>query len=178
MHRIYLSLIFILSTISYASPNPAALSVWVNEAIIATYTYDYQNFIEEQKQIAKYFTASGWTNYSAALKNAGLINSVQKNNYIVNAVATWPPKIMALSETRWQAVMPILVVYKNPQYQQKQTLEVTIIFSSMPSNQGVRGLAIESLQTKVKDPICQCMIKPITPAVKPPETPTLTNSEQ
>jgi hypothetical protein len=50
--------------------------------------------------------------------------------------------------------MPVLVLYENPQYKQKQTLDVKITFSK--SDKGVRGLAITSLQTKpIKDP-CLC----------------------
>jgi hypothetical protein len=55
--------------------------------------------------------------------------------------------------------MPLLVVYQNPQYQQKQTLEVTITFTTAPSGQGIRGLAITSLQAKTITPACQCPLE-------------------
>jgi hypothetical protein len=48
------------------------------------------------------------------------------------------------------------VVYKNPQYQQKQTLEVTIQFETAASGQGVRGLAISNLISKTTQKPCQC----------------------
>ena len=133
------------------------LAVWVNEAIVATYTYNYQNYLERQKEIAFYFTAQGWMAYSKALNASKLPESVQKNSYDVSAVATMPPTTKLLHDNYWEAVMPILVVYKNPQYIQKQTLEVTIQFTAVPSGQGVRGLAIASLQSKVAKPICQCI---------------------
>ncbi len=79
---------------------------------------------------------------------------MQQNAYFVSAVATWPVEIKAIDSSHWQAVMPVLVVYKNPQYQQKQTLEVTIHFTQVPS--GVRGLAMTSLQAKVSEPACEC----------------------
>ena len=67
-----------------------------------------------------------------------------------------PPEIKQLAANHWQAVMPLLVVYKNPQYQQKQTLEVTLNFLQAPPGQGVRGLVINSLQAKVVKPTCKC----------------------
>lgn len=145
-----------ISLLVQAEPSKAQLSVWVNEAIIATYTYDYKNYLETQKQIAKYFTSRGWISYSKALTESKLPEAVQKNQYEVSAVALLPPDIKNLAPSRWQATMPIMVVYKNPQYQQKQTLNVVLTFGEVPADQGVRGLSIESLQTTVTEPPCQC----------------------
>lgn len=133
------------------------LAVWVNEAIVATYTYNYQNYLDRQKEIAFYFTAQGWMAYSKALNASKLPETVQKNAYDVSAVATMPPAIKLLHDNYWEAVMPVLVIYKNPQYIQKQTLEVTLQFTAVPSGQGVRGLAVASLQAKIVKPICQCI---------------------
>jgi len=131
-------------------------AVWVNEAIVATYTYNFQNYLSRQKEIALYFSANGWIAYTKALNDSKLPESVQKNSYYLSAVATMPPTIKLVSDNQWQAVMPLLVVYKNPQYQQKQTLEITLGFTTAPSGQGVRGLAISSLQAKVVKPACKC----------------------
>ncbi len=140
----------------FALPEPTQLSVWANEAVVATYTYDYQNFITQQRNIAKYFTASGWTGYSAALNTSQLPQMIQKNSYVVSAVALLPVELKTIDTNHWQAKMPLLVVYKNPQYQQKQTLDVTIQFTTAPSGQGVRGLAITNLVSKVTKNPCQC----------------------
>lgn len=142
---------------TYAAIDETALAVWANEAIVATYTYNYQNFMARQKEIAKYFTATGWISYSKALQKSKIPESVQQNTYNVNAVATLPPTIKTLNAQHWQATMPILVVYKNAKYQQKQTLNITLTFMPAPANQGVRGLAIESLQAVIAEPACQCM---------------------
>lgn len=152
-----LGLLFI-SVATQAQPiaDQAQLSVWSNEAIVATYTYDYKNFMSRQRDIAKYFSATGWTAYSKALNDSKLPEDVQKNSYVVSAVATLPPEIKTLADNRWQATMPLLVLYKNPQFQQLQTLEVTINFSQAPSGQGVRGLAIDSLESTIVKPACLC----------------------
>lgn len=154
---VVLSLIGLLfSLTSYAAFDNIQLSVWANEAIIATYTYDYNNYISQQKQIAKYFTAQAWITYGTAMENVQLPETVQKNAYTVSAVALMPPTIKTVDKSHWQATMPVLVVYKNPQYQQKQTLEVALSFSIAPTGQGVRGLSITNFHSKVIQPPCRC----------------------
>ncbi|WP_281271385.1 DotI/IcmL family type IV secretion protein [Legionella donaldsonii] len=157
--KLYAVLITLFScSLTWAEPasEDTQMAVWVNEAIVATYTFNYKNFIDRQREIAKYFTATGWTAYSAALNASKLPDAVQKNSYFVSAVATLPPEIKVINAAQWQAVMPLLVIYRNPQYQQKQNLRVTINFNRAPSGQGVRGFAISSLQAQVITPPCQC----------------------
>lgn len=137
-----------------AATDNTQLAVWANEAIIATFTYDYQNFLTRQKEIATYFTADGWIRYTKALQDANLPETVKANDYYVSAVATMPPEIKLLKEGTWQAIMPVLVVYKNPQNIQKQTLAITLTF--VKSSAGVRGLAVTNLQAAVLKTPCKC----------------------
>lgn len=172
MNKKFLALAFIfLSMTSYAGPEQAPMAVWVNEAIVATYSYSYKNYLQEQKQIAKYYTADGWMAYTKALNESKLPDAVQKNLYYVSAVATQPPEITTIDPTHWKAVMNLLVVYQNPQYQQQQTLKVTVHYTVAPSGQGVRGYSITNLQSVVAKPPCKCPIEdesveptPATPA--------------
>ena len=151
--------LFILPCNVIAAADDTSLAVWANEAIVATYTYNYKNFLERQKQIAVYFNAKGWINYSKALIDSKLSEAVTTNNYYVSAVATMPPKIKKINQEYWEATMPILVVYKNGQVVQKQNLEIILQFAAAPSGQGVRGLAIASLQAKQVTSSCKCPVK-------------------
>ena len=172
MNKKLLSLAFTIlamrSQLCHAGPEQVALSVWVNEAIVATYSYNYKSYLDDQKQIAKYFTADGWMAYSKALNDSKLPEAVQKNLYFVNAVSTEPPVITTIDPTHWKATMPLLVVYHNPQYKQHQTLKVSIYFETAPSGQGIRGLSISNLQSVVSKPPCQCPVEDETPAPTPP----------
>ena len=153
---LFISLGLFAPTALIAQNENVQLAVWANEAIIATYTYDYQNFITEQKTIAKYFTGEGWTNYSTAFSASKIPDQVQKNTYFVSAVAQLPIQIKTIDSNHWEASAPVLVVYQNPQYMQKQTLQVTIQFTTASQGQGVRGLAISNLQSVVTETPCQC----------------------
>ena len=55
--------------------------------------------------------------------------------------------------------MPVLVVYTNPSYKQKQTLNIMITFIEAPAGTGVRGFAMTNLQARVSQPECEC-VKP------------------
>ena len=154
--KIILLCLLSLPVLSFATAENTQMAVWANEAIVATYTYNAQNFLNRQKEIAHYFTATAWINYTKALTDSKLLESVQKNNYEVSAVATLPPQIKLIQNNNWQADMPLLVVYKNPQYQQKQHLMITLQFTTAPSGQGIRGFAITSLQSKQVTPSCEC----------------------
>ncbi len=147
---------FVCTNSLYAQTNDITLAVWANEAIVSTYTYNASNFLSRQKEIAHYFTATGWINFSKALQASKLPETIKKNNYTVSAVALMPPSIKTIRTNQWQAIMPILVVYQNPSFQQQQTLEVILNFTQAPQNQGVRGLIISSIQTKITKPPCQC----------------------
>lgn len=161
--------LFVLCTqLAHAGPEQAPMAVWVNEAIIATYSYSYKNYLADQKQIAKYFTAEGWMAYSKALNDSKLPEAVQKNLYYVSAVPTEPPVITPIDSSHWKATMNLLVMYQNPQYKQKQTLKVTIQFGVAPAGQGVRGFSMNSLQSVVSKPPCQCPLEEDSAAAASP----------
>lgn len=157
LQQTILSLVlFLTAHLLHAAIDEAQMSVWVNEAIVETYTYRYDDYRERQKIFAHYFTADAWMAYIKALNASKLLDVVHKNKYVVSAVATMPPTITATVPHHWTAVMPLLVRYKSAQEEQKQSLEATIEFTEVPSDQGVRGLAITSMQVKQSSPMCPC----------------------
>jgi hypothetical protein len=157
--KLAIILLSIFLQVGYAQSDPVALSVWVNEAIVATYTYSYKSYLEEQKKIAKYFTANGWMAYTEALNASKLPEAVQNNLYYVSAVAIDPPVITDIGANHWKASMGLLVLYQNPQYKQRQTLKVTIDFTAAPSGQGVRGYSINTLQAVLIKAPCKCAVE-------------------
>jgi len=152
-----------LSSAIYAQKNinDPTLGVWANEAIVATYSFDDKNFIEQQRQIAQYFTAAAWIGYSRAFQASKIPKIVKENHYSVSAVSLLPPVISNVSPQHWQAVMPLLVLYKNLHYQQKQTLNVTLDFMKAPAGQGVRGFLVTLFKSKIASPPCRCDVQNI-----------------
>ncbi len=140
-----------------AAASETALYLWANEVIVTAYTLSANNILARQKDLAKYFTTKAWIEYTKAVQTAKLSDSIQKNNYTVSAVALLPPTIQVLHEgVEWQATMPLLVLYKNKDYQQKQTLEVVVTMVKAQANEGVRGLAATSFTTTTTAAPCNC----------------------
>lgn len=156
--KLVFSLLIFFFQLSHAQSEQAYLSVWVNEAIVSAYTYDYKTYLDDQKKIAKYFTADAWMAYSKALNESTIPDSVQKNRYAVSSVATEPPVITVIDPSHWKASMKLLVVYQNLEYKQRQNLNVTIKFTTAPSGQGVRGYTITNFQSITASPPCQCSV--------------------
>lgn len=159
-HKFYQLIIFVLLSLnfinlSFAAPLQSKLTVWVSEAVISTYTFDYKDFLKQQKEIAKYYTATGWINYTKALEASKLLEAVKKNSYSVSSVPLFPPTIKNISANEWQATIPILVIYQNPSYKQKQTLKVVVDFVKT-KKEGVNGFAITNLISTVTEEPCQC----------------------
>lgn len=157
--RIKWWLIFLMvftGQVASAAMDHASMTVWVNEAIVETYTYQYDDYLARQKVVAHYFTAKAWMDYLSALNESKLLTLVKKEKYSVSAVATMPPTISSIAPHQWKAVMPLLVRYQSSTDQQKQYLEVTVEFTDETSGAGVRGLALESIQTKKTSPLCPC----------------------
>jgi hypothetical protein len=153
-------LLFLVTLSSFAAPDKVQLLVWANEAIINSYTYNYKTYLADQKRIAPYFTSNGWIAFDKALNASKLPDAIKKHAYDVTAVATAPPQLSPVDATHWTVIMPILVQYKNPRYQQHQNLQVVLGLSLAPSGEGIRGLSITSLQSTLIKPPCQCMPAP------------------
>lgn len=147
------------SFLCFAGPEQAAMNVWVSEAVVATYSYDYKDFLLQQQHIAKYFTADGWINYSKALKDSKLPEAVAKNHYEVSAIPIDTPQVHQVDPNHWNASIKLLVIYKNATYKQHQMLNVDVNITTAPSGQGIRGLSVSNLKsTLIKEP-CQCAIE-------------------
>lgn len=149
-------LLTVLTGTGYCGADNVELLVWANEAIVATYSYNYKSYNQDQKKIAQYFSTTGWIAYSKALNASKLPEAVQKNSYSVSSVATAPPQVKNIDQDHWTVTMPLLVQYSNPQYQQQQSLNIVLGITRATAGQGIRGYAITSLQAKVSKAPCQC----------------------
>lgn len=152
-----LGLMFALLSFSSYATNNTELLVWANEAIVATYTFNYKTFTQDQKKIAQYFTTQGWIAFYKALNASKLPEAIQQNSYEVSSVATAPPQLNVLDQNHWTVTMPILVQYQNPQYKQQQHLKIVLGVTQATPGQGVRGYAITSLQSTATKPPCKCV---------------------
>lgn len=134
-------------------------TLWASHAIINIYHYNHDTYLADQKHIARYFSASAWINYTKAINAAQLPELIKKNQWQVRSVPIKPPVLKALPENHWQADMPVLVQYKNPQREQYQTVNVSIQFGPAKKGTGIEGWTIDSFQANILQQPCQCAVQ-------------------
>lgn len=137
------------------------LSVWANEAIINIYTFDSENWLLRQKDMASYFLPKAWAAYLGALNQSNILKMVMKNQMKVNAVATFTPTIKLTKANTYQIQLPILVTYASKANSQKQnlTVELEVIKSS---SQSTGGYAINQFIARLDSAPCVCQPNQVT----------------
>jgi hypothetical protein len=158
MKKIFLiSLLFLtyLMPKAWALDASIPLKVWVNQAIINTYTFSDKDWQIRQKDIGSYFMPNAWQAYLDAINKSNIIKLVTEKKMSVSAVATLPPTIQQLSPTVFKATMPILIVYKSDTDTQVQhlSIELQVIKSN---DSGTGGFAINQFQATIDAHPCSC----------------------
>jgi hypothetical protein len=147
----------IISTAVSAKQADLDKKIWAHQAIMATFQVNAKTYIADQKEIAQYFSSVAWKRYLQVLEKVKLQQYIEKNNFRISAVAIKPVTLKQFAPGKWQASMPVLAQYKNPQFSQLQTVEATIQFVPAPSGQGIQGYQLISFVSKNLDKPCRCM---------------------
>lgn len=153
---IYCMMLMLIYSFSFSLDPSVSLQVWVNEAIINTYTFNDENLLDRQKDMAQYFSPQAWKVYLDILNKSNILSQVKTQHYQVSAVATMPPSITENPHSHsWQAQMPILVSYKNKDQKQIQNLDVQLEIIKSDSSDS-RGYAIVKYEAKILNHPCTC----------------------
>lgn len=140
-----------LSSFTWAIEPSVPLQIWVNEAIINSFTFNDKNLSIRQQDIAKFFTPEAWKSFN----QLNIFNEVKTHHFNVSAVATLPPKINLLENNIFSAEMPIMVIYFHGDETITQNLKITI--QAIPSNKtDNRGYAIQKFESVNVTPPCAC----------------------
>ncbi len=154
MKKIILFVLLLPISQAFAIRAPASdidAKILTNKAVISVYTYSYNNIEQRQQQTAMLFTSNGWVAFIKAFIKSGIKANVEKHRYHVTSVATAPVKIDKKVLTRgifnWYTTMPVMVVYKNDDYQQVQYLNahVHIVYQ--------KGLKVQEFKISKGEPV-------------------------
>lgn len=119
---------------------------WANQAVVAAYTYDFSNY-EDQLALARpYFTENGWLLYQNSTQN--LINTIRKNQLIVNGVVSGPSVISNSGDLpdlgmTWRIQIPFLVTYQGAENVRNEFFIVTLTIVRVPTTQNPAGIGID-----------------------------------
>lgn len=160
MRKIIAIMGLLLASLCHAESPAAPYSnnqvlVWANEAIVDIYDYSFVNFRERLQKSSAYFTEDGWTNFSRALAESKVLDTVKGQKLNVSAVALRPPILLKHGEKDgvffWQVSIPTLVHFQSSGSYVQQRFFINLDIQTVKPPHGVRGLAIRSFITKSAD---------------------------
>lgn len=128
---------------------PSALLQWANQAAIAAYTYNFQDYRAELQAASDFFTPSGWTSFLDALNKSNNLTTVLSKKLVVSSVATGAPVILDQGIIdgiyTWKVQMPMLVSYQSASSLVQQQVMITMIIQRVSTLSSFRGVGISSL---------------------------------
>jgi len=133
------------------------MQAWANEALLATFTYDYAHYPQQLRRASHYYTTEGWKNYASALEASGNLQAIVNKKMIASAIPQGTPKVLSKAGTKaqaaWKIEIPMLLIYQNAHTNLKQSVIVTLVVLKTNGQSGVRGLAIDQLivQSAIKE---------------------------
>lgn len=126
--------------------SPPELLQWVNQAVVAAYSYSFTNYRKEFQDVAQFFTPDGWTQFQNELKVSRNLETVIAKKFVVTATPTGAPIIsdqgILNGSYAWRIKMPVLVTYQNQQEVIQQPLDVTILVVRVSNLDTPKGIAI------------------------------------
>ncbi len=130
---------------------PSSLLQWANEAAIASYTFDFQNYGSELQAASIYYTPTGFSSFISAMR-AHVLPTVIAKKVILSAVSTGAPVILEQGEREgvytWTVQMPMLVSYQSASQLKQQPVMITMQIQRVSTLSYYRGVGISSLLTQ------------------------------
>lgn len=113
-----------VDTLPYPQQSFQTISLWLNEALKASYTLDFNDFDNQVENVKYYYSDSGFEAYKMELKNSMIENKIKKGNLMMTV---WPTSIPIVVNSRikgedatWRIRMDINIAYESGS---KQTIE-------------------------------------------------------
>lgn len=133
-------------TLPYPHQSFKNISGWVFEAIMASYSFDFNSYYNQVDKSAYYFTPDGYNMYLNALKVSKVETQVVENKLEISTVPLQEPVLInggSFGATEfWRYRVPVLVSYYGGKVPvvEKQMVEVLVL--RVPSFQNPKGLSI------------------------------------
>lgn len=136
-------------TLPFAHQSFKNIVNWLNDAIIASYTFDFLNFYKNVYGAEFYYTPDGFNAYVNALKSSGLEKDIIGKKLIASIVPLKSPALLSSGMYStgefWKFSVPVLINYSggtNKPFNSKYLLEVTVV--KVPAYISHKGLAISN----------------------------------
>ncbi len=115
---------------------------WATEV----YTWDYADWRQAFQQNSEHFDPDAWKQWVSSLKSGGLISATIKNKWVVSAVPTGAPVILASGildgRATWRIQIPLLVTFASDTSAVQKHYIVTMVMQRAPTTAYPRGVRI------------------------------------
>ena len=126
-------------------------------ASLATRTAFNIDFVRYQSQLAKAqadFTPAGWSKFMEAMKNSGLLDTIQSKKLEMNAVISGAPVILSTSVIHgrftWRVQLPILVTFTSANQTSQSHWLVTMNIQRISTLDAYKGIQINNFTASHK----------------------------
>lgn len=133
-------------TLPYPHQSFKNISGWVFEAIMSSYSFDFNNYYSQLDNAAYYYTPEGYTMYLRALQLAKVENQVILNKIEISTVPLQNPVLIKGgsfgSTDYWRYRVPVLVSFYAGKdlVVEKRMIEVLVL--RVPAYKNPKGLSI------------------------------------
>ena len=147
----------IIGCASSSSPDEdKEILAWSQEAVLATFSYDYANYHQQLEAASQYFIPQTWKFYFTALNASSGFKKVLNQKMVVSAVVQKMPVIISEgvntnSQPSWTVQVPAVITYENASVHIQKPVIISVGILRTKNQVGVRGLAISELSVKEQE---------------------------
>ncbi len=126
---------------NYTIPEPisemttATIIQWANYAAVHTFTYDFQNYDKQFKELKQCYTTVGWESFVQAMKTSNNLKSAQEEHLFVSAKINGDSQLTAQSkpteQPAWVVRIPINVTYQNQDKEVSQDMYIDLTIKTV-----------------------------------------------
>lgn len=131
-----------------ANLSKPALMSWVAQAVTEVMTFSFLDYRRRLQEASRHFTKDGWSSFTKALDQSGILESVQVNRQIMTTIPAGAPVLQeegigADGRYYWKVELPISVTYQAGSRSRSDKLVVTLIIVRVPRLESPYGIGIE-----------------------------------
>jgi hypothetical protein len=141
-----------LITLPYPHQSFKIVSKWIEEAVMDSYSFDFNNFDERVDKMEYYFTEEGYAAYRATMYNSGVKEQVIQSKIKVTTVVTGSPIMISGGEFMgieyWRFSTPVRVSFYGGDDPKPQDMLVNMLLVRIPTHKNSKGLGIAEFSMK------------------------------
>ena len=131
-----------------ANLSKPALMSWVAQAVTEVMTFSFLDYRRRLQEASRHFTKEGWSSFTRALDQSGILESVQVNRQIMTTIPAGAPVLQeegldATGRYFWKVELPISVTYQAGSRSRSDKIVVTLIIVRVPRLESPYGIGIE-----------------------------------